>query len=239
MAGAQAQARSRAAGLRSLALLAALAPTTAHAGAWIAPKGGQEIWTNVAGTRDEVSFYESSGYLEAPIGGQSSLVIAPWGEQNYDTIDGWKAEAIVGLKRVLFHDEEAQRIMAVQVSGLWVSHPPDECGESGGEVRWLGGANLGETGFVNVELGGRMLEGGCESARFDLTAGYRPRENWLALAQVFSDVPEGGEDAVRLQLSLVRFGDSGRGIQVGLRTRIDGGGGEPALVLGFWGRPGE
>lgn len=55
------------------------------------------------------------------------------------------------------------------------------------------------------------------------------------MAQVFVDEPRLGDTSVKAQISLVRFGDDGRGLQIGFRARIDGETPEPALVLGFWG----
>ncbi len=83
----------------------------------------------------------------------------------------------------------------------------------------------------------RALEGGCGGERLDLTAGYRPNERWLAMGQVFMDAPRDGDESVKAQLTLVRFLDSGRGIQIGVRARIDDGAHEPAIVLALWGRP--
>jgi hypothetical protein len=34
----------------------------AQAGAWIAAEGGQEVWSNVVGERNELRFYETSAY---------------------------------------------------------------------------------------------------------------------------------------------------------------------------------
>ena len=76
---------------------------------------------------------------------------------------------------------------------------------------------------MNLEAATRALEGGCESERLDLTAGYRPNEDWLIMGQVFLDAPREGEDAVKAQFTVVRFGDEGRGLQFGLRTRLDDG----------------
>jgi hypothetical protein len=115
----------------------------ANAGAWIAPEGGQEIWSNVAGERDELSFYETSAYWEVPFGERNAVVAAPWVEQNYDTIDGWRGEAVVGLKRAIFRGEST--VMAVQAGALWMSHPNEGCSEGGAELRWLGGRSFGQT----------------------------------------------------------------------------------------------
>ena len=54
---------------------------------------------------------------------------------------------------------------------------------------------------------------------------------------MYVDGPRYGDETVKAQLSLVRFGDNGRGIQLGIRDRIDGGDPEPALVIGFWSEP--
>lgn len=237
MAGAETQIGSSSAGLRLLSLVAALTPLPANAGAWIAPEGGQEIVSTVAGKRNDLQFTESSAYWEIPVGDLHSVVATPWVESNYDTVDGWRAEAVLGVKRAIFRNDNT--VLAVQGGALWVSHPGDEvCSEGGAEARVLGGRSFARTGFLNAELAGRVLEGGCEGARLDLTTGYRPSENWLAMGQIFIDAPLQGEETVRGQLTFVRFGRSGRGIQVGLRARIDGADPEPALVLGLWGRPG-
>lgn len=210
-----------------------MTPAPANAGAWIAPEKGQEIVTSVAGTREELYFFESSAYWEAPLGERTSFVAAPWYEQNYDTLDGWRAEAVVGVKRTLFRNDDT--VMALQASALWVSHPAIECSEGGAELRWLGGRSYEDGAFLNVEVAARVLDGGCGGERIDLTGGRRFGENWLALGQVFFDAPHQGEEAVKAQLSLVRFGENDRGIQLGVRARIDGGTAEPAIVVGFWG----
>jgi len=210
-----------------------MAPAPAAAGAWIAPEGGQEIWTSVAGARNQTSFLESSGYWEAPLGSATSVVAAPWFEQNEETLDGWRGEAVVGVKRTVFRDDDT--VVAVQAGALWISHPSPECSEGGAEVRLLAGRSYENGAFLNVEVAARALSGGCASERLDVTGGVRLSENWLALGQVFIDAPHEGEETVRAQLSLVRFGESGRGIQLGVRGRIDGEAEEAALVLGFWG----
>lgn len=209
----------------------------AHAGAWIAPEGGQEIVTTVAGQREGLNFYESSIYWEAPLGERRSFVLAPWAEQNVDTVEGWRGEATLSLKQTVYR--EGETVMALQAGALWVSHPDPGCGEGGVEARWLGGRSFEGGRFLNVEAATRALDGGCGGERLDLTAGFRPRENWLAMGQIFYDAPRDGDEVVRAQLTLVRFGENGRGIQIGLRSRIDGGPQEAALVVGLWGRPGD
>lgn len=218
-----------------LALAAFGPPGRAEAGAWPAPKEGQEILTSTAGKRNGHTTFESSAYWEAPVGESTSLLIAPWSESASDLESGWRGEAVVGLKRAVFRDDN--HVMAVQAGVYWRSDPPADCGEGGVEARWLGGRSFGSGGFVNLEVAARVLDEGCPAGRLNLSVGVRPRENWLAMGEIFYDAPEEGDESLKLQLSLVRFGDDDRGIQVGVRTRLDGDE-ETSLVLGFWGRPG-
>ncbi|GAM99175.1 hypothetical protein U91I_02817 [alpha proteobacterium U9-1i] len=171
---------------------------------------------------------------------RASVVAAPWLEQGHGVgDDGWRAEATLALKTAILRD--ARSALAVQGGVVWNSWPNFGCAETGGELRLLAGRSFGATGFINAEVAARTFEGDCGGERLDLTAGYRPHENWLAMGQVFMDAPReaGGGDTVKAQLSLVRFGRRERGIQIGLRARIDDGISEPAIVLGFWGRPGD
>jgi hypothetical protein len=59
------------------------------------------------------------------------------------------------------------------------------------------------------------------------------------MGQMLLDAPREGDESLKAQFTLVRFGESGRGLQIGLRARIDDGAQEPALVIGLWGRPGN
>ncbi|PZO52045.1 MAG: hypothetical protein DCF16_10170 [Alphaproteobacteria bacterium] len=214
-----------------------MTPAPALAGAWIAPEGGQEILTTVAGEREGLTFYETSTYWEVPLGDDASVVASPWFEQNYDTVEGWRGEATLAFKGVILRNGPA--VAAMQAGALWVSNPPEGCSEGGVELRWLGGRSFGDGRFLNIEGAVRGLEGGCNSERIDVSAGFRPRSNWLVMGQVFFDSPQEGDQVTRAQLTLVRFGESGRGLQIGLRSRVDGGPQEAALVVGLWGRPGN
>ena len=225
-----------------LALAAALWPASANAGAWIAPVGGQEIWTHTAG-QDEYGFvfYETSAFWELPVGESPiSFVATPWLSETPANPEGFRAEATIAAKTALFRSDRGA--MALQGGVLWVSDPQFGCSEAGVEARWLGGLSLGDEGrgFVNLEVAARALEGGCTAQKLDLTAGYRPNDRWMGLAQLFVDIREPDADPVlKAQLTLVRFGGEARGIQFGVRSRLDGGASEHALVLGFWGRPGQ
>lgn len=236
MAGAEAKTGPASAGLRFLAGAVALgAPAPAFAAAWIAPIDGQEILTTTAGRREGVSYYETSGYIEAPATANDSIVLAPWLLQ--DATQQWRAEATLAAKHVV--SRSAHTVTAVQAGALWVSEPPAHCQEGGAEVRVLGGASLPHNAFVNVELAERVLSGGCTDQRVDLTAGAHAGSHWMALAQVFVDGPNYGDETVKAELSLVHFDNHGGGVQVGVRDRIDGGEHELALVLAFWTEPGK
>lgn len=239
MAGAEKKIGSRTAGLRLLGIVAALSPAPAAAGAWVAPEGGQWINSTVLGQREDETLYsEGALYYEAPLRPDTSVVFAPWVESNHQVTEGWRAEATVAAKHAFYRSEE--NVLAVQAGALWLSDPGEGCDEGGAEVRFLGGRSVGEgRAFFNAEAAARALSGGCEGGRLDLTVGYRPSENWLTMGQVFLDSPVEGDDTLKAQITVVRFGRSGRGIQVGLRARIDGGDPEPALVIGLWGRPGD
>lgn len=240
MARLEAQARSASAWLRFLASVAALAltPAPAQAGAWLAPEDGQEIWTNVTGLREGgVNFLETSAYYEFPVNERWAVVATPMLEQAYDVgNNGWRAEGTLALKAQVAHSDRAA--MALQGGLAWNSWPGSGCGQMGMELRWLGGHSFGRTGFVNVEAAGRAFEGGCAGQRLELAAGYRPRRPWLAIGQVFMDARETGDSTIKAQFTMVRFRSGDRGIQMGVRARIDEGLAEPAIVLGIWGRPG-
>jgi hypothetical protein len=163
------------------------------------------------------------------------VVFTPWVEQNSDTADGWRGEAAVGYKRGFSIGERS--VAALQASALWVSHPDVDCGEGGLEVRGLAGRSIGQRGFVNVEIASRRLEGGCGGERIDLTLGHRPGDDWLMLAQVFVDDAGGPREGVKAQLAIARFGSNGRGLQLGIRARLDGDDAEPAFTVSLWRRP--
>ena len=52
---------------------------------------------------------------------------------------------------------------------------------------------LGMPAFVDGQAGYRWRAGGADEAKLDLSAGIRPFEDWLLLAQVFSTISVGGE----------------------------------------------
>ncbi len=213
-----------------------MTPAPALAGAWVAPER-QQIVTSFIGESEEQAFYESSLYLEQPIEESRALVGAAWLTQDYTVTSGVRGEATFGLKQSLYRDE--RWIVAAQGAALWNSEPTGECEEAGGELRLLAGRTLGNGWFINAETAYRGLGGGCGGPRLDLTAGFRGGENWMALGQVFYDAPHEGDEVVRAQVTLVGTIGGGRQVQLGLRSRIDDGAQELALVVGVWRGPGD
>jgi hypothetical protein len=129
--------------------------------------------------------------------------------------------------------------LAVQASTTYVSAPTVEgCDRWGGEARALAGiASTGGRSFANVEAAYRYSPG-CNHARYELTGGYRPGGRWLTLAQAFVDDDLNFAETIKAQATIVRFTESGRGVQFSLRFRVDDGAViEPTLILGYWSRP--
>ncbi|WP_395648051.1 hypothetical protein [Terricaulis sp.] len=241
MAGAEKKTGSSAAGLRFLTLSAALlSPACANAGAWIAPEHGQTIDNAAITAREDGAAYEISAYIEVPITARISSVSTGWGEWAEADPTNGRTEATLGIKYAILRTEHAA--MAVQAGAIWNINPNEGCSEGGAEVRWLGGMNLSDRSFANLEIAARGLEGGagCLGSRAELTLGHQFGSRWLGMGQAFVDSPLDGDDSIKVQASLVRFGADGRrGIQLGLRARLDGGAPEPALVLGLWRRLGD
>lgn len=242
MAGAEKKTGSGASGLRFLTLTAALlSPAYAHAGAWIAPEHGQSIDNAAVTSREDGAVYEVSAYIEVPIAARISTVATGWGEwAAADATAGSRSEATLAVKYAILRTEHAA--MAVQAGAIWNINPNEGCSEGGAEVRWLGGMNLPNRSFANLEIAARGLEGGadCLGSRMELSLGRQFNSRWLGMGQAFVDSPLDGDDSVKVQASLVRFGADGRrGIQFGIRARLDGGAPEPALVLGLWRRLGD
>lgn len=213
-----------------------MTPAPALAGAWVAPEQ-QQIVTSFIGEAEEQGFYESSLYVEQPIEESRALVGAAWLTQDYTVASGLRGEATFGLKQSLYQDE--RWTVAAQGAALWNSEPNTECGEAGGELRLLAGRTLPNGWFFNAETAYRGLAGGCGGSRLELTAGFRPHRHLLALGQIFYVAPNGGDEVVRAQVTLVGTIGGGRQVQLGLRSRIDGGAQELALVVGVWRGPAD
>lgn len=221
-----------------------MAPAPAAAGAWVAPHA-QTIVNATVGFHeedsdnflDESTYYESSVYYEAPLGRRTAFVSSAWGEWDERNPDDWRGEAALGVKRVL--RRSGAQITAMEVAAVWVSQPEfGECSEGGAEARLHNGYSFADgAGFLNVESTSRFLVGGCVGGRLDVTAGYRPSPDWLALGQVFYDSPIVADETVKAQFSIIRFDRQGRGWQIGVRATLSGEDAAPALVLGLWQSP--
>lgn len=210
--------------------------TPAHAGAWIAPEGGQNIATELAGERNEALYFESAYYIESPLNEDISYVHTSWLSQqpNQAMLDDWRWELSLAGKLATRRGERS--VTALQAGVVWNSNPAAHCAEGQAEVRWLGGRSIGERSFANIEVAERAGDEGCGGERLDLTFGHRFEQRWLGIGEIFVDQPRVGEGTVKAQISLVRFSEEGRGLQIGLRARLDGEAAEPAIVLGFWGK---
>lgn len=150
---------------------------------------------------------------------------------------GVRSEAFGGVKWALARG--ARGAVSVQASGTWRQETFGACGQSGYEVRAMGAMAVGANGrgFVNLEAAQRGFAGGCPHARLDTTLGWRVRPEWLTQAQIFYDGGIHKSDALKGQISVVRFLRAG-GLQLGVRSRLDGGAVEPALIVGWWGKQG-
>lgn len=188
--------------------------------------------TSGYGQRNGVQVSDSEIYIERPIARRAAWVAQPRLETAEDLPDGWRAEAALGVKAQLLRRRDS--VMAAQAAALWRSEADPGCGSGGAEARLLAGRSAREGArFVNIEAAYQLYEGGCGRRRLDLTAGARRGERWMGLAQTFVDEAE-GDGAVRAQLSVVRFRGEGRGVQVGVRMRVDGAAREPMLVVALW-----
>jgi hypothetical protein len=210
----------------------AAAAGEAEAGAWIAPEGGQEIVAMTLGERDAITVSETDVYLEQPLNRRLSFVAQPRFSYSEETAqEPFQADVSAGVKAQLYRGPWAAA--AVQASAVWRNEPEElSCGEGGGEVRALAGISTPRS-FYNVEAAFRLQSGGCARQRLEATAGYRPNDRWLALGNTFLEATATGDNSVKAQASLVRFGRGG-GLQIGVRFRLDGDRREPALVLGWW-----
>lgn len=110
------------------------------------------------------------------------------------------------------------------------------CVGQGGEARAALGRTFGPSrrpaGFASFEAAYRAA-GGCGGLKTEFTIGYRPEHKWLLLAKAYGDRAVHGTDTLKVQVSAVRFGPR-RGIELGVRVRVNGGDPEPALIASVW-----
>jgi hypothetical protein len=196
-------------------------------------KDGQEIWSATDGVRAGAAFSETDAYWERALTPRFGVVIQPHVDVGGEYGDpGWRGEAVVSGKYQLYRG--ARGAIALQAGPTWTSEPARGCGEGGGEARALAGRGLANA-FINLEAAYRAQAGGCAHGRFDMTVGWKPTGQWLGLAQVFIDQDLKLGAVTKAQASIVRFSRNGKGLQIGIRVRLDrGGGDERALVVGWW-----
>ncbi len=236
MAGPAPEARPRTAWLRRLGFAFVLgAPGAAHAGAWVAPDGDRTIVGAAYGETEEASTVETVLFIEAPLNARVSVVANHWSQTvtTFDGTDTRNESVLAGKVRVLRGDRS---VVSVQGGVVWDSRADGDCGEWGGEARLLAGAaSRGGKYFVSGELGARAQGNDCIHARYDLTVGVKPHRRLLALAQVFVDDDLTYGETLKTQVSAVVFERNGRGVQLGLRMRLDAGEFiEPTILLSYW-----
>ena len=236
MAGPAPQARPRAAWLRRLGVAFLLgAPGAAHAGAWVAPDGDRTIVGAAYGETEEASTVETDLFIEAPLNSRISVVASHW-SQTVTTFDGTETrnESVLSGKYRLLRGDRS--VVSVQSGVVWDSRASGACGEWGGEARVLAGAaTRGGRFFATGELGARSQGSDCIHARYDLTLGVKPHRRILGLAQVFVDDDLTYGESLKAQASVVAFERNGRGVQLGVRMRLDAGEFiEPTILLSYW-----
>lgn len=186
------------------------------------------------GVRDAVGFTEQDAYLERTEAERWSIVAQPHFETGEDIDRGWRAEARVSGK-ISLHEAGATAF-SIQGGPFWKSDA-GRCAELGGEARAMYGRSFGERAFTNIEAAAAAQTDGCGRVNLDVTAGARPTARWLVLTQVFLAHDFENEPNVKAQLAVIRFTKGGAGLQLAVRHRLDSGGDETALVLGWWPKP--
>ncbi|KAF0180986.1 MAG: hypothetical protein IV086_17555 [Hyphomonadaceae bacterium] len=207
----------------------------AHAGAWVAPNGDRTIVGAAYGETEEASTVETDLFIEAPLNSRISVVANHW-SQTVTTFEGTETgnESVLSGKYRLLRGDRS--VVSVQGGVVWDSRASGECGEWGGEARLLvGAATRSGRVFVSGELGARTQGNDCVHARYDLTVGVKPHRRLLGLVQVFVDDDLIYGETLKAQASAVVFERNDRGVQLGVRMRLDAGEFiEPTILLSYW-----
>lgn len=196
---------------------------------------------------------ETGATTEQSLGkGRVALVGEVWTQ---DGADGAAHRAALALKVRAHHGP--RWAVAAQAGPLYGVDADGGCAGAGGEARVGVGRSFGVGLGRGVErsvglIAGRArrlrpgsmfgavefayrAQGGCAHALREATIGYELERKWLLLAQAFDDRNLHGTETVKVQISAVRFRRT-RGVQVGVRVRVDGADPEPAFIIGVWRR---
>lgn len=220
---------------RALAVCLALLPAPLSAGAWTLPQGDGLVIVTLSHSRDD-AFFDGAGGITSGSDFQKTELsaYAEYGLTDAVTLLGQttlSAREVEGAapddRTGLDYTELGARarisqwdgyVFSLQASGRLpgASSPasPAEVGITDPELdirALLGrGFSFGETtGYVDLQLGYRVrFDDPPNEIRFDATAGWRPRPDWLALAQLFTTISDGSAkgvftnaDTAKLQLS--------------------------------------
>lgn len=229
-----AQARPGQVWLRFLTLAAGAlaAPSQAHAGAWM---NKDQMIASLVGGQEQDAPVEGDLYWERQAGDRIGVVTRGYfvSQPDYAASFGQNAGQVsVSGKYSLYQGDAGAA--AMEFGANYSSEADPSCSGWGGQLRALAGKGFG-AGFVAVEAGYVAQRADCVHGKLDLTAGFRPGDGWLTMAQVFLDRRYDVGHVAKAQISVVRLFSTRTGVQVGLRQRIDRGQeGGPALLLGLW-----
>jgi hypothetical protein len=205
-----------------------VAAQAARASPWIG--GERAIASHAIGALDGSPFQEAG--LHAELGWPRERVAIVLDGYVRTSADHEQTAASVLVK----HSVLSRGRWALSTSAGPAFASGDLCAGGGGEARGPLGRSIGRgarpNAFAAIELTAREVIG-CRALKGELTLGYQPGERWLLLAKSFSDQPRHGTDTLKVQISAVRLG-ARRGVEFGLRARVDGADPEPAFVVSIW-----
>ncbi len=226
--------RLRCACAAAAAAAAALAPPCVLAGAWTKPPGegfsSQELRYFETDEGDDRRFAEAGVSIYLELGLVEGMTAGFTIEQNVRTDDngfGAQSGRVGGFLRERLWRSDAGSVAsaeiggAIPLSGFQTAAAPnaDESAEIRGALLYgRGFATEWGNGWVDGSLGFSHFTGGRASEiGLDLTAGLKPDEDWVAMAQVFATIGLRDErsiadtdyDLVKARLSVGRriFGD--------------------------------
>jgi len=215
-----------------LAALAAFAPASARASPW--PSSGQAISSVGIGEAAGVETIDLDDWRETPSPiDRLSLVT-----HTFTRLTPVGVETEISAASKLQIRSGPRWAAALEAGPTWLDRADSPCRGLGGEIRLGVGRSFGpgaaKSGYAAVEVA-HSERTGCAELKADMSVGYRADEKWLFLAQSFARRSGHGNEALKVQISAVRFG-ARRAVQVGVRVRTDGDDREPALVIGLWRR---